>query len=57
MKKFFAIALLTAAVGACGGKKPATTTTPTPDTKASETTTAPTGGASYGGAAYGTPAK
>lgn len=57
MKKFLAIALFTATVVACGGKKPATTTTPTPETKGSETTTAPTGGASYGGAAYGTPAK
>lgn len=56
MKKFFAIALITAAVTACGGKKPATTTTPTPETKPSNTTS-PTGGASYGGAAYGTPAK
>ncbi len=57
MKKLFAIALITAAVAACGGKKPATTTTPTPETKASDSTIAPTGGASYGGAAYGTPAK
>jgi len=55
MKKFLAMFLITAAA-ACGGKKPTTTATPTPDTKGSESTTAPTGGASYGGATYGAPA-
>jgi len=54
MKKTFAVAILTAALAACGGKaKPSTTPTPKADDKAGAT-----GGTTYGGAQTpATPAK
>ena len=53
MTKKFAVAILTLALAACGGKAKQNTTTPKPDDKAGAT-----GGTTYGGAQTpATPAK
>ena len=53
MKKTFVVAILTAALAACGGKAKQNSTTPKTDDKAGAT-----GGATYGGSgAAPTPAK